>query len=102
MPMNEEIIHRTDHDQKPDQPKRDSVHWTLADIRADFYSKPAEHRAPQGRAEQRVDRKLPVIHAHDSGEDADEMADHRQQPRRKNTKGAVLSRPTLRAFNFVR
>jgi hypothetical protein len=41
MPMNKEIVHCANHHEKTEQPKRNPMHFALADIRADFHAEPA-------------------------------------------------------------
>src|ERR1700680_5027463 len=66
----------------------------------DRLAKPREPAAPNEGTAQSGDRVAAKTHPQDTGGDADQMADHRQQPREEHAGRAIASAPALRQFPF--
>ena len=100
--MDEEIIQPAQHQRRAADGENDLVHLALGDVRADFHAEPAQHRAPDRRAEQREDGKRQVIHPRDAGGNADELPRARQQPRDEHARRAVMRHPVFAFLDFFR
>ena len=104
VPVDEEIIQPAEHHHRPRQPEREAMILALhqAIVLTHLHAQPAQHRAPDRRAEDGEEGELQVIHPHDARRDADEMPHHRQQARDENTHRPVMRRPAFRALDFFR
>ncbi len=87
MPVDEEIIERPQHHQRPDQPKRDFSQIAFEQLRiaASLDADPRQHRSPNARTYQGKDRVAQEIHFDNAHVNADQVPHHRQQTLHKNT-----------------
>ena len=102
--VDEKIIDGAQHGQRANGPERDLVQLAahqrlvLTGLDAD----PAKYGAPDGGADQREEGKLEVVHPHDAGGDADEVAHDGQQARGEDAEAAKLRRPAFRRLDLGR
>ena len=101
--VDEEIVKAAEHKHRATDPHGEVMQFAFHRlfVLAEFDADVTKDRAPDSRAENGEERKQFVIHPHDTGGDANQMAHDGQQARNENAHGAIVRSPVLCAFDFI-